>query len=264
LKCLEEISLNLLLSSQALLLFNTGGRCLNDEQDAKSHLLARSLIIWLWSTLKMDGYFPLKPCFIYGLEGAVFQEMATSVSTAVRTSHPTFRVTFSHSVKIWGFHGGDYEEWHLLGWYAVWLLQEATFRTNLFRSVRRLIVKLTFFLVHRSCQADEGGTKFLRNVGSTRATRRNIPEDAILQSFCLPQSLHLTIHASSYHPQSYEGRPYNWVARQPWIEWISTPHDLCLTARTMISRWAVAYKNSAYPASPHKSWSMKPKKRHAL
>jgi hypothetical protein len=24
--------------------------------------------------------------------------------------------------KIWGFHGGDYEEWYLLGCYAAWLL----------------------------------------------------------------------------------------------------------------------------------------------
>jgi hypothetical protein len=24
--------------------------------------------------------------------------------------------------KIWGFHGGDYEEWCLLGCYAMWLL----------------------------------------------------------------------------------------------------------------------------------------------
>jgi hypothetical protein len=24
--------------------------------------------------------------------------------------------------KIWGFHGGDYEEWCLLGCYTVWLL----------------------------------------------------------------------------------------------------------------------------------------------
>jgi hypothetical protein len=28
----------------------------------------------------------------------------------------------SQSCKIWGFHGGDYEEWCLLGCYAVWLL----------------------------------------------------------------------------------------------------------------------------------------------
>jgi hypothetical protein len=25
-------------------------------------------------------------------------------------------------VKIWGFHGGEYEECHLLGCYAMWLL----------------------------------------------------------------------------------------------------------------------------------------------
>jgi hypothetical protein len=24
--------------------------------------------------------------------------------------------------KIWGFHGGEYEEWCLLGFYAVWFL----------------------------------------------------------------------------------------------------------------------------------------------
>jgi hypothetical protein len=23
--------------------------------------------------------------------------------------------------EIWGFHGGDYEEWFLLGWYAAWI-----------------------------------------------------------------------------------------------------------------------------------------------
>jgi hypothetical protein len=33
--------------------------------------------------------------------------------------------------KIWGFHGGDSEEWCLLGCYAVWLLEESTFRRNL-------------------------------------------------------------------------------------------------------------------------------------
>jgi hypothetical protein len=33
--------------------------------------------------------------------------------------------------KIWSFHSGDYEEWHLLGCYAVWLLYEPTFRRNL-------------------------------------------------------------------------------------------------------------------------------------
>jgi hypothetical protein len=30
-----------------------------------------------------------------------------------------------------GFRGGDYDEWRLLGCYAVWLLLEPTFRWNL-------------------------------------------------------------------------------------------------------------------------------------
>jgi hypothetical protein len=30
--------------------------------------------------------------------------------------------TKDHGCKILGFHGGDYEEWCLLGCYAVWLL----------------------------------------------------------------------------------------------------------------------------------------------
>jgi hypothetical protein len=50
--------------------------------------------------------------------------------------------------KIWGFHGGDYEEWCLLGCYAVWLLKEAPYSSE---------------------------TSVL-----TRATRRNNPEDTIL------------------------------------------------------------------------------------
>jgi hypothetical protein len=33
--------------------------------------------------------------------------------------------------KIWGFHGGDYEELCLLGCYAVWLLWVPMFRRNL-------------------------------------------------------------------------------------------------------------------------------------
>jgi hypothetical protein len=32
---------------------------------------------------------------------------------------------------------------------------------------------------------NEGGTKFIRNVGYTRATQRKIPEDSILEEFCL-------------------------------------------------------------------------------
>jgi hypothetical protein len=41
------------------------------------------------------------------------------------------------------------------------------------------------FLVHRFCHPDEGGARFLRNVGFTRATRRNNPEDTILHVLIL-------------------------------------------------------------------------------
>jgi hypothetical protein len=36
--------------------------------------------------------------------------------------NPTLRIVGISYSKIWGFHGGDYEEWCLLGYYAVWLL----------------------------------------------------------------------------------------------------------------------------------------------
>jgi hypothetical protein len=38
------------------------------------------------------------------------------------------------------------------------------------------------FLVTNSYNSDDVGAKFLRNIGSSRATWRNIPEDGILHS----------------------------------------------------------------------------------
>jgi hypothetical protein len=34
--------------------------------------------------------------------------------------HSSFKYYLQY--EIWGFHGSDYEEGHLLEWYAVWLL----------------------------------------------------------------------------------------------------------------------------------------------
>jgi hypothetical protein len=58
-----------------------------------------------------------------------------------------FKLQIVKSCKIWSFHGGDYEEWCLLGCYA----------------------KLVLFLVTDSCHPDEEGAKFLQNVGSYKS-----------------------------------------------------------------------------------------------
>jgi hypothetical protein len=81
--------------------------------------------------------------------------------------------------KIWGLHGGDHEEWCLLGFYAVWLLV-------FLRSVRRLLVaacvvpsSLIFVTVMKVAPGSS------ETLVLTRATRRNNPEDTIPNNLLL-------------------------------------------------------------------------------
>jgi hypothetical protein len=69
--------------------------------------------------------------------------------------------------KICGFRGGDYEEWCLLGCYATDVRCEEIPNSSQRTSVASCSLYCSQFT--DSCHPDEGGARFLRNVGSYKS-----------------------------------------------------------------------------------------------
>jgi hypothetical protein len=83
-----------------------------------SHTLSKCARFEVFAVVTMKNvvFWDIKPQFV------LHRRHSTS---------PTTELSQLMLYKIWRFHGGDYEEWRLLGCYAVWLLYEPTFRRNL-------------------------------------------------------------------------------------------------------------------------------------
>jgi hypothetical protein len=125
-------------------------------------------------------------CKICGFHGSDYEECRLlGYKNPVRTSQETYYFSVTESGQlmlctIWGFHGGDYEEYRLLG-----MLRSVTLvRSDVSEecSLHRLLVTAnvaTSSLLLGTLLVEE----LLSSETSlfTRATRCNIPEDAILR-----------------------------------------------------------------------------------
>jgi hypothetical protein len=61
-------------------------------------------------------------CYLWTAESLALNEGVVSYNSLTEIDVPLELAMLTTMCKILGFHGGDYEEWCLLGCYAVWLL----------------------------------------------------------------------------------------------------------------------------------------------
>jgi hypothetical protein len=93
------------------------------------------------------------------------------------------------SCKIWRFHSGDYEECHLMGCYAIWLLQEPTFLRNVahpYQSEKNKRARINDSSNEQPSSSPTPVTLIMEALNSSetsvlkRAAWCNTPEDGIL------------------------------------------------------------------------------------
>jgi hypothetical protein len=74
-----------------------------------------------WNVIALNLLFPIFG--IYGECTVVMENIDLEILTNLHFFCPSkIRKKEYWLCKIWGFHGGDYEECRLLGCYAVWVL----------------------------------------------------------------------------------------------------------------------------------------------
>jgi hypothetical protein len=81
--------------------------------------------------------------------------------------------------RIWGFHGGDYEEFRLLGCGAMWVYYKPTFRrmSTPFSGEKKYRSEETCNAVPKKVEATRSSETSVYN----KSTRHHIPEDFILK-----------------------------------------------------------------------------------
>jgi hypothetical protein len=126
--------------------------------------------------------------------------------------------------RIWGSHGGGYEEYYLLGYNAVYTVEsQPTFRRNISPLSSGLCLPPAFTLVSWSAYSSTLNLEAIcsseTSVNFRRTTRRYIAEDSTLRFWwCLrDQALHCVQHCWSM--LSVPGRKHMATSEAYIIQW---------------------------------------------